>query len=157
MPIVLNELDTKFKYDVTAEPGGEKIKHCFACGLCTASCPVSGIDPAFNPRKIIRQVLLGMRKDVLPSGSIWFCIQCYACQAHCPQNVDFSDVMKALRSMATREGYVQPSLAEKIKEIDVFSQKMRHRMVSEFLAQKSEGAVAEVPALAEKALQGLRG
>ncbi len=157
MAIVLNELDTKFKYDVAAEPGGGNIKHCFACGLCTASCPVSSIDPGFNPRVIIRKVLLGMRKELLSSGSIWFCIQCYTCQAHCPQNVDFSDVMKALRSMATKEGFVQPSFAAKIKEIDVFSQKLRHEIVSEFLAQKVEGTGVEIAALAEKALRGLKG
>ncbi|MEW6669788.1 MAG: 4Fe-4S dicluster domain-containing protein [Thermodesulfobacteriota bacterium] len=157
MAIVLNELDTKFKYDVAAEPGGEKIKHCFACGLCTASCPVSGIDPDFNPRKMIRMVLLGMRKELLSSSSIWFCIQCYTCQAHCPQNVDFSDVMKALRNMATREGYVQPPLVEKIKEVDLFVQRLRHAIVSEFLAQKSKGVEVAVSTLAETALRELKG
>ncbi|MBE0416067.1 MAG: heterodisulfide reductase, partial [Dehalococcoidia bacterium] len=52
MTVVLNEQDTKFKYDVAEEPGGENIKLCFACGLCTASCPVADIDPEYNPRKI---------------------------------------------------------------------------------------------------------
>jgi len=155
MAIVLNELDARFKYDVANEPGGENIKRCFACGLCTASCPVSDIDPEFNPRRIIRMVLLGMRKEVLSSGFIWFCIQCYTCQAHCPQNVDFSDIMKALRSMAVKEGYVHPSFVEKVKEIDVFSQKLRHEMVSEILAQRSEGTEVEPPGLATKALQRL--
>jgi len=157
MTIVLNELDTRFKYDVAAEPGGENIKQCFACGLCTASCPVSEIDPVFNPRRIIRMVLLGMRKEVLSAGFIWFCIQCYTCQAHCPQNVDFSDVMKALRDMAVREGYVPPSFVEKIKEIDVFSQKLRHEMVSDFLARKPEGEKVEILTVAEKALGRLKG
>jgi len=157
MTIVLNELDTRFKYDVAAEPGGENIKQCFACGLCTASCPVSEIDPVFNPRRIIRMVLLGMRKEVLSAGFIWFCIQCYTCQAHCPQNVDFSDVMKALRDMAVREGYVPPSFVENIKEIDVFSQKLRHEMVSDFLARKPEGEKVEILTVAEKALGRLKG
>jgi len=155
MAIVLNELDARFKCDVANEPGGENIKRCFACGLCTASCPVSDIDPEFNPRRIIRMVLLGMRKEVLSSEFIWFCIQCYTCQAHCPQNVDFSDIMKALRSMAVKEGYVHPSFVEKVKEIDVFSQKLRHEMVSEILAQRSEGTEVEPPGLATKALQRL--
>jgi heterodisulfide reductase subunit C len=152
MTIALNELDTKFKYDVANEPGGENIKLCFACGLCTASCPVADIDEKFNPRRIIRMVLLGMRKEVLSSDTIWFCIQCYNCQGHCPQNVDFADIMKALRSLAVREGYVAPSFVEKIKEIDVFSQKLRHEMVSAIIGSRSQGAEVEPSRLAAEAL-----
>jgi len=155
MTIALNELDTRFKYDVANEPGGENIKICFACGLCTASCPVSDIDQKFNPRKIIHMVLLGMRKEVLSSDFIWFCIQCYNCQAHCPQNVDFADIMKALRSMAVREGYVAPSFVEKVKEIDVFCQKLRHEMVGAVVSSRSQGGTGEPSKLAAEALKSL--
>jgi heterodisulfide reductase subunit C len=153
MTIVLNELDTKFKYDVANEPGGEHIKLCFACGLCTASCPVSDIDPEYNPRRIIRMVLLGMREQVLSSDFIWLCTQCYTCQAHCPQDVDFSDVMKAIRSMAAREGYVYPSFEQQIKEIDTFSQKLRHRMVISIVDRKAEGMDVDPAKLAEETLK----
>jgi len=153
MTIVLNEQDTKFKYEVAEEPGGENIKLCFACGLCTASCPVADIDPEYNPRKIIRMVILGMRKEVLSSNFPWLCTQCYTCQAHCPQNVKFSDVMKALRSMAVREGYVHPSFAGQIKEIDTFSQKLRHQMVLSVVDKKSEEMEIDVARLAEEALE----
>jgi len=152
MTIVLNELDSKFKYDIAAEPGGENIKVCFACGLCTASCPVSDIDPAYNPRKIIRQVLLGMRKEVLSSNIPWLCSQCYTCTAHCPQNVDFADVMKALRNMAVKEGYAHPSFVEKIKEIDAFAQKLRHQMVISIVDDKAQKQDADVDVLAGRAL-----
>jgi len=153
MPIVLNELDTKFKYDVADEPGGENIKLCFACGLCTASCPVSDINSEYNPRKIIRMVLLGMRKEVLSSGFIWLCTQCYTCQAHCPQNVNFSDVMKILRSMALREGYVHPSFIKQIKEIDAFSQRLRYQMAISIVDRKSEKVKVDPAKLAEEALK----
>ncbi len=152
MAIVLNEQDAKFKYDVAAEPGGQNIKLCFACGLCTGSCPVSSIDPAYNPRRIIHMVLLGMRKEVLASEFIWLCSQCYTCQAHCPQNVDFADVMKALRSLAVREGHVHPSFLSKVKEIDAFSQEVRHRMVSQILDKRCGGVEVAVSELAGRAL-----
>ena len=154
--ITLNELDAKFKYEVAEEPGGENIKVCFACGLCTAGCPVSAIDPEYNPRRIIRMVLLGMRKEVLSSNIIWLCSLCYTCQAHCPQNVNFADVMKALRSMAVREGYVHPSFIERIKEIDTFSQRLRHQMVNSIVTRKSEAVELEPARLAEDALEGLK-
>jgi len=155
MTVALNQMDARFKYDVANEPGGEHITLCFACGLCTASCPVSDIEQRFNPRRIIRMVLLGMRKEVLSSDLIWFCIQCYSCQAHCPQGVDFSDIMKALRDMAAREGYVNPSLAMRVKEIDTFCQRMRHQMVSTFIGAGSQRTEVAPSELAQEALKKL--
>ncbi|MCD6600393.1 MAG: 4Fe-4S dicluster domain-containing protein [Dehalococcoidia bacterium] len=152
MAIVLNELDSKFKYEVAEEPGGENLKRCFACGICTASCPVSDIDSEYNPRKIIHMVLLGMKKEVLSSNLLWLCTQCYTCQEHCPQNVKFSDVVKALRNMAVREGYVHPSFAERVREIDVFSQKLRHRMVLSVVDKKAEEIKVDLAKLAEEAV-----
>lgn len=112
--ITVKELDPKFKYDVAAQPGGENIKRCFACGVCTGGCLVSEIDEHFDPRKIIRMLLLGMRERVLSSPSIWLCLLCYNCSFHCPQDVNFSDVIGALRYMAIKEGYVHPSLLRRL-------------------------------------------
>ena len=135
-PILMTELDSKFKYEVAEQSGGENIKVCFSCGVCTAGCPVSAIDENYNPRKIIRMILLGMRKEVLSSDFIWLCSSCYACTAHCPQNVKFADVMGALRDMAVKEGYVRPSFLKQIKTIDDFSQRIRWRMVISILDKK---------------------
>ena len=151
--IVLNELDPKFKYEVAEQPGGENIKVCFACGLCTAGCPVSEIDENYNPRKIIHMVLLGMRQQVLSSDLIWLCSLCYTCYAHCPQNVKFTDVMRALRTMAVNEGYVHPSFPDRIKEIDNLSQKLRHQMVLSIVERKTEDAQTDPVELLTKALQ----
>ncbi len=153
MTVVLNEQDAKFKYEVAEEPGGENIKSCFACGLCTASCPVADIDSEYNPRKIIRMVILGMRNEVLSSNFPWLCTQCYTCQAHCPQNVKFSDVMKALRSMAVREGYVYPSFPEQVKAIDEASQKIRHKAVMSIVERKKEEIKLESEKLLAEAAQ----
>jgi len=118
-------LDPKFKDDVAACPGGENIKLCFACGTCTAACPVAFVNDQFNPRRIIRQVLMGMRKEVLSSPILWQCLQCYACYAKCPQNVKFRDVMKVLRVMAIKEGYVKAEVAEELVRLDEISYKLR--------------------------------
>ena len=69
--------------------GGEHIKRCFACGTCAAGCPVTNIDEEYNSRKIIRQVLFGMREEVLKSPLIWFCLTCYRFSARC----DMSQVL----------------------------------------------------------------
>jgi heterodisulfide reductase subunit C len=136
--IEAKNLDSNFKYDVAAYPGGENIKLCYACGTCTAGCPVSAVDKDFNPRKIIRQVLLGMRKDVLSSPVIWRCVQCYSCTAKCPQNVKFRDIMRALREMAVAEGYVDKKMLEDVKQLDEFTQKVRRNMVNLLVEDKTK-------------------
>jgi heterodisulfide reductase subunit C len=133
-------LDHRFKYDVASHPGGENIKLCFACGTCTAGCPVAAVDADFNPRKIIRQVLLGMRKEVLSSPVIWRCVQCYSCTAKCPQNVQFRNVMRALREMAADEGYVDAGLLAEVEALDEMSQKLRRDMVNVLAADREKYA-----------------
>lgn len=123
-----------FKYRVAERPGGENLKACFACGVCTAICPVAEIDPQYNPRRIVRMVLLGLEREVLSSPTIWLCATCYRCQAHCPQDVRFTEVMGVLREMAVERGYADPSLPEKIDQIDLEAQKIRRQMVLEMLA-----------------------
>jgi heterodisulfide reductase subunit C len=108
MAIEISKLDSNFKYEVANSPGGESIAHCFACGTCTAGCPVRAINEKYNPRKIIRMVLLGMKKEVLTSDFIWLCSTCYSCQERCPQGVRLVDIMRVLKNMAVKEGYIHP-------------------------------------------------
>ncbi len=131
-------LDAQFKYDVAARPGGENIKLCFACGTCTAGCPVAGVDDAFDPRKIIRKVLLGMRKEVLSSPVIWRCVQCYSCTAKCPQNVKFREVMRALREMAVDEGYARAGLLREVDELDTLVQTLRRNMAETLVENRRQ-------------------
>lgn len=145
-------LDSNFKYDVSAYPGGENIKLCYACGTCTAGCPVSAVDVDFNPRKIIRQVLLGMRKEVLSSPVIWRCVQCYSCTAKCPQNVKFRDIMRALREMAAAEGYVDKEMLDQVNQLDEFTQKLRRDMVN--LLVEDRGKFEAAKSKVEKAVSG---
>ena len=99
-----SNLDPNFKYDISNQSGGENIKRCFQCGTCVASCPIWAIDERFNPRKIIRMALLGMKEEVLSSEFIWFCSRCYACYEQCPQDVRITELMGAIASIAEREG-----------------------------------------------------
>jgi glycolate oxidase iron-sulfur subunit len=129
------ELDARFKYDVATQPGGENVKRCFACGACSGGCLISEIvAPQFDPRKIIRMVMLGMREKVLSSPAIWLCLLCHNCSFHCTQDVKFSDVIGALRYMAVKEGYVHPSFARKIIFKGLLPSHMRLEIFSRPLA-----------------------
>jgi heterodisulfide reductase subunit C len=123
--IKLQDLDTKFKHDIAARPGAENFKRCFSCGTCTAACPVSEVYEAYDPRKIIRMALLGMREAVLSSDTIWMCARCYVCYSHCPQNVKFADVMGVLREMAVEEGVAPRERLEQMDEADRFAHNLR--------------------------------
>jgi heterodisulfide reductase subunit C len=98
------DLDPGLVDEVAAEPGGEAIRRCYACGTCTAGCPVRRFNPKFNPRRVIRMVLLGMRQQVLRDPFVWLCASCYTCQERCPQGVHVSDLMRALKNLAVRQG-----------------------------------------------------
>ncbi len=127
--IVVEDLDASFCEEVASLPGGENIRKCFACGTCAAGCPVTNIDEEYNPRKIIRQVLFGMREEVLKSPVIWFCVMCYRCYARCPQEVNFTDIMKALRHLAIKHKCVPADMLADSDDVDRFSQMIRRDMI----------------------------
>ncbi len=133
--VIDNKLDANFKYEIAARPGGENIKKCFACGTCTAGCPVFHVEHKYNPRKIIRMILMGLREQVLSSKVIWLCSQCYTCSANCPQDVDFSEIMFSLRHMAVEEGYAHPDLLEKIESISTSANEFRRDCINLILAE----------------------
>ncbi|MEA3459861.1 MAG: 4Fe-4S dicluster domain-containing protein, partial [Chloroflexota bacterium] len=103
-----NESNPNFEAEVMAEPGGEEFIRCFSCGTCTAACPISWVNEEYNPRRIIKMVGMGMREEVLSSPAIWLCSACDLCYRRCPQGIRISDLMKAIRNIAIREGYEPP-------------------------------------------------
>ena len=136
--IAVNDLDLSFCEEVASQPGGEHIRRCFACGTCAAGCPITEVDPDYNPRKIIRQILFGMRKEVLSSPRIWYCLVCYRCYARCPQKVNFTDVMRALRYLAIKGRYASSDTLKRLEDIDRFAQKIRHDLVEHGFTGRAE-------------------
>ncbi len=115
--MVITKLDPKFKYEVTKIPGGQNIMRCFQCGTCNVGCPVREIEEKYNPRRIIRMTVLGMRERVLSSDFIWLCSECYTCQERCPQDVRIPEFMTALKNLAVKEGRIHNSFAKRMEII----------------------------------------
>ena len=115
-----NTLDPNFKFLIASEPGGENIKKCFSCGTCTAGCPVREVTDRYNPRKIIRMALLGMKKEVLSSQFIWLCSSCYTCFERCPQDVRIPELMNAIKNIAVREGHLPPAMKTQLDLLSSF-------------------------------------
>ena len=95
--IDLNKTDSNFINELAKQPGGEKITACFTCRTCVASCPITVVNNRFNPLRIIRMALYGLKDEVLGSEFIWLCSSCYACQERCPQRVSITDFMTLLK------------------------------------------------------------
>jgi heterodisulfide reductase subunit C2 len=126
-----NSLDYEFKNQVASKPGGERVLNCYLCGTCTAGCPVSSIHGDYNPRRIMKKVLLGMKEEVLNSPEIWQCSQCHVCVAHCPQDVRFADIIRVLRQMAVEEGCASKELYDEVEKLDEELKRQRVEKIKE--------------------------
>jgi len=106
-PVRDEDVNAKFKYEVANMVGGEGVLRCLKCGACSGGCPVSSVTD-YRPRKVLGNVLLGLKDEVLSSEQIWLCAACFTCEERCVQQVNFTDVVTVLRNMASREGHAAP-------------------------------------------------
>ena len=98
MPSLENALDHLLEF--------EKLKYCFECGICTASCPVAELLPEnYNPRILLHSLPHGDEK-LLKSAELWLCAWCYRCYKRCPQGLELPEIFQAVRRFAVEHGYM---------------------------------------------------
>jgi len=88
--------------EIILEAGGEPLKLCYQCGLCTAVCPWNLVK-SFGVRQIMLQAHLGLVD--FESEDNWVCATCRACVDRCPRGVEIIDVMRALRRSMIQLGF----------------------------------------------------
>jgi heterodisulfide reductase subunit D len=81
-----------------------KTYYCLECGKCTSVCPVARYDPAFSPRQMIENALLGFGDELLFDKELFSCLTCYTCQQKCPSDIDFPVFVRKARSLAQDNG-----------------------------------------------------
>jgi len=75
---------------------------CITCGMCSSSCPVSGID-GFDPRKFVRMVSIGLEDEVIEARWPWICTMCAKCESVCPMEINIPDMVRNVRGLRERE------------------------------------------------------
>jgi NADPH-dependent glutamate synthase beta subunit-like oxidoreductase len=95
----------------------EKLKYCFECGICTASCSMAEMLAAqYNPRNLLEKIFLNL-DSVLTSDELWLCAWCYRCYKRCPQALKLPEIFLYLRSAAIEHGYAQQSFEKALQKI----------------------------------------
>jgi len=88
-------------------PDAEKLKFCFECGICTASCPMAELlKGEYNPRNLLEKIFLNI-ENALASDGLWLCAWCYRCYKHCPQALKPPEIFHHVRKFAVEQGYKQ--------------------------------------------------
>jgi len=100
-------LDLDFKYAIAGTPSGKDLYECFSCGTCTAGCPERELDALYSPRKVIKNVLLGMKDPVYANKFVEICSSHHRCLTQCPQGVEIPKLMNAIKNIAIKEGYTR--------------------------------------------------
>ena len=107
---VISQEDIKRLLDV------DKLKYCFECGICTASCSMAELlGKDYNPRSLLEKIFLNP-EGVLTSDELWLCAWCYSCHKHCPQALRIPEIFHFIRSIAAEHGYTEP-LERALKKI----------------------------------------
>ena len=85
----------------------EKLKNCFDCGICTASCPMTELAPeSYNPRSQLETIFVDPEK-ALTKPALWLCGWCYKCYKRCPQKLKPPEIFLSIKDLAVKEGHVE--------------------------------------------------
>ncbi|MFW9958095.1 MAG: 4Fe-4S dicluster domain-containing protein [Candidatus Odinarchaeota archaeon] len=115
-PVRDENVESSFKYEIANQVGGEGLLRCLKCGACSGGCPVGSVID-YRPRKVLGNVLLGLKDEVLSSDQIWLCAACFTCEERCVQQVNFTDVITVLRNIASQEGNAAPGYVAMAKMV----------------------------------------
>lgn len=90
-PRLINELE---RY------GAEDVQKCYHCGNCSAVCPHSE-EPFVLPRKVMRNLQMGLERKLESSLDPWLCYYCGQCSEQCPREAEPGETMMSIRRWLT--------------------------------------------------------
>jgi len=138
----------------------EKLKYCFECGICTASCSTAELlGKDYNPRGLLEKIFLNP-ENALASDELWLCAWCYRCHKRCPQALKLPEIFLFMRTIATKEGYTQPfesALQKIVKNIPLPLVTLSVCFHPERASLHKEEVLAKAEKMREKSLKTKKG
>ncbi len=77
---------------------------CYDCGKCTASCPITRAGAAYSPRRHVLSTNLNQWDEIKADQTIGSCLTCKQCDVRCPAEVDYTSLIRKLRTIDHDEG-----------------------------------------------------
>ncbi len=96
----MNEIIEPDLFKSMKEFGAGDWQECYHCGNCTAICPLTETNILF-PRKPIKFLQIGLRKELEACVEPWLCYYCGECTEKCPRNANPGELMMTLRRYLT--------------------------------------------------------
>ena len=105
------------------EECGENVYLCYQCNRCSSGCPTA---PAmrYRPAQMMRMAQFGLEDMLVADASIWRCLGCDTCTAHCPHNLSVRRLVEVMREHVMQERYLDGGL-EALGEDDSLRTGMR--------------------------------
>jgi len=104
--------------EIAALPGGERLHDCGQTGACTSACPVSALDPRFNPRRWIHLIQQGLEPELSRDADVaGLCLACGKCSDACPRAAEPQGIVAALNGWLELEGHVSKTPVSVLDEV----------------------------------------
>ena len=111
------KINHEFIRELTKLPECENLKNCYQCGTCASYCPSFKYSKVYNPRRIVQDVLVGLKDDILENANLYFCGMCHSCTENCPQGVKLSEILAHIRNLASKIGNIPAHLVGEAKNL----------------------------------------
>lgn len=87
------------------EECGENVYLCYQCERCSSGCPTV---PAmrYRPAQMMRLAQFGLEDTLAKDASLWRCLGCDTCTAHCPHDLSVRRLVEVMRQHVMQERYL---------------------------------------------------
>lgn len=87
------------------EECGENVYLCYQCERCSSGCPtVTAM--RYRPAQMMRAAQFGLEDLLIGDASLWRCLGCDTCTAHCPHNLSVRRLVEVMRQKVMQERYL---------------------------------------------------